>query len=237
MVTNFKNIGDNFMNIKDYIKPLMATDLFGNFTSEELLYLFNESNYEISLYRKNSIIHFESEKCTSLDIVLKGQIIIQKIDEDGNVLTIAVFSSGENIGGNLLFTNDNSYPMTILSKKDTLILHINKDLVLNLCQSNKAFLIEFLKCISNKTFILTNKIKAITIKSIRESIIDFLNYEYYSQKSIKINLNMSKKDLAERMGIQRTSLSRELNKMKNDGLILYDKDYIIINDLSILKNK
>ncbi|HPE16011.1 MAG TPA: helix-turn-helix domain-containing protein, partial [Oscillospiraceae bacterium] len=38
--------------------------------------------------------------------------------------------------------------------------------------------------------------------------------------------SMTKKALAERIGVQRTSLSRELAKMRDDGLIKFDIDSI-----------
>jgi DNA-binding transcriptional regulator LsrR (DeoR family) len=46
---------------------------------------------------------------------------------------------------------------------------------------------------------------------------------------------MSKKDLAEKLGIQRSSLSRELNKMRNDGLIEFDANYIFIKNVELMK--
>lgn len=67
----------------------------------------------------------------------------------------------------------------------------------------------------------------------------FLGYQYYLQKSYVIRLNISKKDLAERLGIQRSSLSRELQKMRTDRLFEYDsrtftlKDTRLISDLSL----
>lgn len=45
---------------------------------------------------------------------------------------------------------------------------------------------------------------------------------------------MSKKEMAERFGIQRPSLSRELNKMRKDGLLEYDAKTITIKDLSMV---
>jgi Mn-dependent DtxR family transcriptional regulator len=44
---------------------------------------------------------------------------------------------------------------------------------------------------------------------------------------------MSKKEMAERFGIQRPSLSRELNKMRKDGLLEYDAKTITIKDLNM----
>lgn len=37
---------------------------------------------------------------------------------------------------------------------------------------------------------------------------------------------MSKKALADKIGVQRTSLSRELSRMRDDGLITFDAHYI-----------
>lgn len=223
------------MNIKNYLSILRLTELFDGFSTEELLNLFKTHNYIISKYNKGSIIHFESEKCNYWDIILKGQVFVQKIDEKGTVLTITEFKVGDSIGGNLLFSRYPYYPMSVVAKSDAEILHIDKDFVLQLCQTSQDFLIQFLTCISDKTAILTSKIKSISMKSIKESIIEFLNYEYYSQKSKEIKLNMTKKELAERLGIQRTSLSRELNKMKKDGLIDYDAHSITICDFDIIR--
>jgi len=72
------------------------------------------------------------------------------------------------------------------------------------------------------------------MKTIRQSIIDFLLYEHHVQESTKIKLNMTKKELAEKIGAQRTSLSRELTKMRNDGLIDFNSKFIYIKDTNML---
>ena len=51
-------------------------------------------------------------------------------------------------------------------------------------------------------------------RTIRESIVGFLKHETQKQNSQTITLPVSKKALAERFGVQRTSLSRELQKMR-----------------------
>ncbi|NMB34388.1 MAG: Crp/Fnr family transcriptional regulator [Clostridium sp.] len=223
------------MGIKDCMNILEITGLFTGFYTEQLLNLFESHNYIISKYNRGSIIHFESEKCNYWSIILKGEISIQKIDEKGNVLTVAEFGIGDNIGGNLLFSKYPYYPMSAIAKSDAEVLHIAKHLVLRLCKTSEDFLVKFLACISDKTTVLTNKIKSISMKSIRESVIEFLNYEYYIQKNKKIKLGMTKKELSERLGIQRTSLSRELSKMKKDGFIDYDAHSITICNFDIIR--
>jgi len=214
-----------------YVPLLKNFDLFKDLSFEELNYLFTKDLYEISNYKKNSVIYFQNEKCTRFDIILKGTITVQEIDSKGNVLTISNFTVGDVLGGNLLFSYRNFYPMTVLSKTDAIILHIKKDLILKLCQINMAFLNNFLGSISDKTLILTDKIKSLSMKTIRQCITDFLIYESFSQNSMIIKLDYTKKELAEKFGIQRASLSRELNKMRKDGLIEYDARSITIIDI------
>lgn len=74
-----------FMNIKIYLPVLKRTGLFDGFPSEELLTLFTMHTYNLSQYKKGSMIYFENEICSSWDIILKGEVIIQKIDEKGRI--------------------------------------------------------------------------------------------------------------------------------------------------------
>lgn len=220
--------------MKNLIKILKNVDLFQSFSEDELDKIFNKNNCIHKSYKKSSVIYMQNEKCNTLDVILEGIISIQKIDPEGNMLSINDFSGGDIIGENLLFSMENKYPMTIMAKSDAEILHINKELILNLCQTNKNFLLAFLQSLSSKALILSSKITSLSMKTLRECIIDFLLFEYYAQNNLKVKLNMTKKDLAEKFGVQRSSLSRELNKMRKDGLIDFDAKHIIIKDIDLL---
>ena len=121
----------------------------------------------------------------------------------------------------------------LICKIQYIVLHIYKALILKLCSGNSCFMVELLREISDRTLVLTDKINAISLKTIRQRIIDFLVFEYHLQKNMVIKLNISKKDLAERFGVQRTSLSRELNKMRKDGIIDFKADSISIKNLDL----
>ncbi|WP_346877006.1 MULTISPECIES: Crp/Fnr family transcriptional regulator [unclassified Clostridium] len=215
----------------DFISVLENTELFKDISMSTINHLFVQDSFNIKTYKKNSVIYFQNEKCVTFDIVLKGIVSVQSTDEKGNYISISDFTIGSELGGNLLFSHKNFYPMMVLAKTEVTLIHLKKDLVLSLCQSNTTFLSKFLHSISDKTLILTDKIKTLSLKSIRQCIIDFLMYESYVQKSNTIKLEVTKKDLAEKFGVQRSSLSRELNKMRKDGLIEYDAFSITIVNL------
>ncbi|OPJ56808.1 Crp/Fnr family transcriptional regulator [Alkalithermobacter paradoxus] len=221
------------MTTKQYIDILKATPLFSDFSKYHLEILLEGSN-NIKKYKKKSIIYEQGDKCNTLDVIIEGIVSVEKIDENGNVLVIYEFGAGHILGSNLIFAQSNKYPMTILSKTNCTILSIQKDIILNLCQTNKSFLLEYIKLISDITVAIGTKLNSITLKTIRQHIIEFLNYEYKKQRTYKIKLYMTKKEWAERLGVQRPSLSRELIKMKQENIIDYDKNTISIIDTSII---
>lgn len=211
-----------------YSDIIKLNPLFRSLSSDELTELFNTSNFKAANYKKGSIIHFQNEKPRFLDVILSGTVLAQSIDEEGNVLTVSELTKGELIGLNLLFSQKSHYPLMIIAKTATEVLHLEKTIIPELCMKNKAFLLLILEYLSDRSVFLTDKIKMMSGKSIRQMLLEFLTYEHYSQKSTRIKLPLTKKEMAEKFGVQRTSLSRELQKMRDEGLIEFDRNYIYI---------
>ena len=116
--------------------------------------------------------------------------------------------------------------MTITAKQPATIIEIDKDRLLELASGNLAFLRSYLEFVADHTTILGDRIKHYVNKTIRECIMSYLGHEIKKQGSNRILLPITKKAWAERIGVSRTSLSRELAKMKKDGLIWYDAKMI-----------
>lgn len=173
-------------------------------------------------YSKNQIIHFEGEGCHQIELIIHGDIVIERIGFSGDLMTINHFYTGNVIGANLIFSSTDFYPMTITAKKATHVIIIQKDILFELCNQYPCFLLQFIKIISDISVLIGNKIKNRISRTIRQSIIFYLNRQHELQHSSTIKLTFSKKDLAEMFGVSRSSLSRELQKMKTEGLIDFD---------------
>lgn len=216
------------MGKNKYIDTIKLNSLFRTLQPNEFTELFEVGNFKVIDYKKGAVIHFQNEKPGFLDVILTGTVVAQSIDEEGNVFTVSELSKGELIGLNLLFSQKSHYPLMIIAKTNTEIFHLKKTIIPELCMKNKEFLLLILRYLSDRSVFLTDKIKMMSGKSIRQMILDFLAYEHYNQNSLEIRLPISKKEMSEKFGIQRTSLSRELQKMRDEGLIEFDRNYIYI---------
>lgn len=217
------------------IRQLALHPLFRHLSSTEMEKLLATENQRLTNYARGVVIYLQNELCHTLDLILAGTITVQSIDKAGNILTVSEFERDELVGLNLLFSQRNFYPMTIIAKTEAAVLHIQKAAITDICMHNQDFLLQLLQHLSDRSVFLTDKIKLISTKSIRQLIVEFLTYEYYRQNSSIVMLPMSKKELAERFGIPRTSLARELRKMRQAGLIEYDRHHIRIADLSLIE--
>ena len=222
------------MKLDKYIDLLRETELFKDVSLENLLNLFKTLHYKIEKYSKSDIIFIEGDECENLGIILEGTIEIQKIDSNGKIMTIATFNPGDVFGEMLIFSEGHKFPMTVVSKVNSTVMHLSKDSVIKICQSQTSFLYSFLRMICNKALILNTKLKEVTLKTIRQQICEFILMQSKKQGSSTIKLNMTKREWADIIGVQRPSLSRELIKMKEEGIIDYEKDIVLIKDMDAL---
>lgn len=211
--------------MKQKLFPYNQFTLFKSLKDHEL------QNVHTRTYKKNAVIHFEGDICSHVEVILNGQVAITRIDDSGNLMVVADFYPDAILGGNLIFSKNPHYPMTIIAKSDVSLATLSKETLLNFCLAEPDFLQTFLQVISDNAMVLGDKIKNYVNRSIFESVKAFLKNQYFIQGSTTLSLNMTKKDLAEKMGIQRTSLSRVLQKMKAEGLIDYDQKTIVILNL------
>ncbi len=104
-----------------------------------------------------------------------------------------------------------------------------------MCSSYPIVLNNFMQLLSSKILLLNRKIKELSFETLRQKISNYLLSQYEIQNTLALILPMSRKNLAEHLGVQRPSLSREFVNMKNDGLIDFNKNLVQIKDLEALK--
>ena len=204
--------------MKNIDPRIYKATLLQELNPEDIKAYLKDNRFMIKTYTKDTVIHFENEPCLKLEIIISGEIVVERIAESGSLLTVAEFFTNGILGGNILFSQNPQYPMTITAKQTSIILAIDKELLFELFLMNPAFLHRYLEYVSDHSTILSYKIRNYVHRTIRESLLRFLEHEKKKQDTSHIMLTMTKKALADMIGVQRTSLSRELSKMKKDGL-------------------
>lgn len=210
------------------VKKVRQLPVFAGIQREVVEEILGDGGCKVKTYEAQALIHWEGETCSSAEYILRGEVDVQLLKETGSMMTISTFKPGDVLGSNLIFSSHPVYPMMVSARSDVELLSLKAPTLLKLCTISPVFLESFLKEISDRALLLSGKITTIALKSLREAIMDYLDLECRLQNTQKINLPFSKKEWAERLGVQRPSLSRELSKMRDEGLIDYDRRTITL---------
>lgn len=222
--------------MKEIMSILTKCALFNQFSNVEVEEMLKQITTRKAKYEKNQLIAVEDEHCSSIGIVLKGKIEIKNIYASGKVVTITTLNQGSIFGEVMVFSSISNYPATIVAAEETYILFISREELLALCHSSSRFLINLLSLMTNKIFILNGRIKSLSYQTIRQKLISFISDEQRKNNSTTFKIQYSRKQMAEILGIPRPSLSREMSKMRNEGIIEYNKNNLTIIDLEKLES-
>ena len=136
----------------------------------------------------------------------------------------------------MLFAPIHQYPATITALKPTKTMFIHRKVFIALMSEHPCIMENFISSLSNKLLLLNNKVKILSLESIRQKICSYLLQIYTQQKSDTLKVPLSRKDMAEFLGIPRPSLSRELIKMRDENILDFKKDFFILKDIDALED-
>ena len=184
---------------------------------------------EIRDYPNNYTFAMESDISKSIGIVLEGRVLIKAYTLGGSNFTLNSIEQGQIFGDILIFSNEhNTFPGSLVTQGKTKIALIPNRVFEKFLFNDNDLLRNFLRLLSDKSYELNYKSRLLSQDSVRDKILFYLFHQRRIQKSRTIYLNMTKEELANQLFVQRPSLSRELAKMKRDGIIDYDRYTITI---------
>lgn len=222
--------------MKKHLKSLSNCVLFKGINESRIEEILGLISYTVKDYEKNSIIAIEGDDCSSLGIILEGDIEIHKPFPSGKIVTINHFSAGNVFGEALVFSGKHLYPATIISTEESKIMYIKREIIVKLMTIDEKIINNFMGVLSNRVLMLNDRLTNLSLDTLRKKISNILILEYKGQKSLDITLPYSRKKMAELLNIPRPSLSRELINMKEEGIIDFHKNKVKILDLKKIED-
>lgn len=213
--------------MKDIIHEVKSS-LFDGIAPEDRGTMFGCIGYHIGIFQKGDIVAFEEENIKHIGILLSGAVDMVKEDLWGNKTMLVRMRKNELFGETFACGEDNLSVVTFIVSEDAKILFMPFDRVMHSCTMACVFhhrLIEnMVHIIANKNRELMRKVEVVSKRTIREKLLTYLSIQAQVQESRYFEIPLGRVELAEYLCVDRSALTRELVKMKDDGLIDYDKN-------------
>ena len=210
----------------DYEK-LAAIPLFSGITEAELPVMLGCVGGIVRDYEKNESVLMEQDSVRSVGVILSGSA--QMIQEDiwGSRTILAVLHQGDIFGESFVYsgTEQSRISVIVTAPSEIMLLPFMRIIHTcgNGCSHHRKLTDNMIRLIAEKNIRLIEKTEIIAKKTLREKIMTYLSLQSQRCGSTYFEIPLDRTALAEYLCADRSALSRELAKMKDEGLIDYHK--------------
>lgn len=205
------------------------TSLFKDVLQEHLCQV-NSDRMDV-FHKKGQTLFQEGTLPLGLYCVNSGLVKVYKTTSNGKAQILRLAKAGDFLGYRALLS-DERYAASATVLEDATACFIPKDSFMHLLSLDNRLYKRLLKQVSHELGVMEEKISDLSSKSVRERLANtllMLNETYgiaYSdpetKESSKIDIALSREDLANMVGTATETLIRLLSEFKNDGYISFE---------------
>ncbi|MBN2557502.1 MAG: Crp/Fnr family transcriptional regulator [Clostridia bacterium] len=219
---------------RTYIKTLAESKLFLGIKSGEMEHLLGCMNPVIRKYKKGDVAAVEGRDLFGIGLVLCGTMGIFKTGITGNRVILGSVGKGDLFGETAAFAFERLWPATVESLTDSTVMYIIPGSIVrqcsNACEAHRIIQQNMLGILSWKAVNLTKRIEYMAIKGLKTKICTYIYNIYLEKGKSIIDLPMKRYELAEFFNVERPSLSREMIKLRDAGVLSFNGRQIEILD-------
>lgn len=207
---------------------LKKTSLFRGTSEEELPILLDCLAPTTREYAKNELILRQGEDVSAVGLVLSGRA--QVIEEDfwGNRSILADAWPGDLFAEAYAFLPGERLRVSVVAAEPTSVMLLDAKRMLEVCSSACRFHTRLVQNVlaesARKNLALTRKVSHMSKRSTREKLLSYLSGQALGAGSDAFEIPFNRQQLADYLCVDRSAMSSELCKMRDEGLLAFDKN-------------
>lgn len=218
--------------MEQYLYILKHSPLFAGMTGEEILSILQCLSAHKKTYQKGAFLVHSGDPIDEIGFVLEGAATILKEDCWGNCVILSQAAAGELFGEVYACLKQEASQVSVTTAVDTNVLYLNVQRMLHTCSSACPFhtrLIQnLLAVIAHKTLELTKKIEHLSKRTTREKLLSYLSAQAQAAGSNQFTIPFSRQQLADYLTVDRSAMSHELCKLRDDGVLEFQKNHFML---------
>lgn len=220
--------------MKEYLSLLSASSLFSRIPPQDLPHLLSCLKVQVIRYQKENVIFQQDDPVRCFGMVLSGSVHVLRNNMQGSHIIVSAFGPGELFGEAFACAGVETYPVNVVASSDSIILLFEYKRVVSACShgcmSHSILVTSLMQMIAKKNILLNQKLEVVMQRTTREKLLVFLKQHSLLAHSDRFSIPFDRQGLADYLGVERSAMSTELNKLKKDGLIDFDKSDFKLNN-------
>ena len=206
-------------------ETVKSNPLFQGIAFSDFEQVFNCLSVKTAYFKKDNVILLSGDTVNFVGLILSGSVQIIREDMDGRITILTELGVSEIFGEVFACAEITQSPVTILAVENAEVLLMDYRKIITSCTAACPFhakLIEnMLKLIARKNLMLNQKIEILSKRTTRDKLLSYFNMQRGMANKFTIPYN--REELAQYLCIDRSAMSNELCKMRDDGIIKFQK--------------
>lgn len=210
-------------------------DLFDGIKEDDRSEMLKCLNAKKKQYKKGSTVLGRGGRTSEMGMVLEGSVHMVKDDFWGNRSILGQASPGQMFGEVYACLPRQGLEVDVVAAEDTEVLFLDVGRILTVCSSACSFhtrlIRNLLTILAEKNLMLTHKMEHMAQKSTRDKMLSYLSMEAEKQGGPEFAIPFNRQQLADYLSVDRSAMSRELSRMKAEGLLDFHRNRFRLKNL------
>lgn len=217
------------------VRQILNSVLFQGMKENEIEGLLKFLKAAKKTYQKGETIFHMGECVTKMGIIVKGSVYIIRGDAWGNENILDHAGCGQVFGETYACTRGEPLTVDVVAAEDAEIIFIDSSGILEgfdpSCASHVRLLQNLVQVMAQKNLAFSRKMSHIMPKTIRERLLSYLSYEAVKHQDREFDIPFNRQQMADYLLVERSALSKELSRMREEGLLSYRKNHFILHEM------
>lgn len=228
--------------MEKYISMLENLPFFAGICPKEMGVLLQSLAAVEERFEKGQVLYRQGDRLNRMGIVLEGSLSLEREDFWGNRSILAVVEAGEVFGEVYACRKDRTLNINVTAQTNTKVLLLDLEPVLERRPEGRRLngkargdeamrgiyarlAVNLVHILAEKTWFMSHKTEYLSGRGIREKVEAYLSAQARRAGGSQFDIPFNRQELADFLSVDRSALSRELGKMKREGILDYRKNH------------
>ncbi len=218
--------------MKEILSVLRSSRLFSGVSESELTSMLSCLDTKIEDFPKEAFVLRAGDTVDSIGLVLSGSVLIIQEDIWGNRNIISKAEAGQAFAAAYACAPGYKLNVSVIAETPVTAMFLNVKRILNVCPSacahHNRIVRNLLNELAEKNLRFSEKITHMGQRTTRAKIMSYLSAEAQRLGKYEFDIPFSRQQLADYLAVERSGLSLELGKMRNEGLLDFHKNHFVL---------
>ncbi|AAZ98546.1 Transcriptional Regulator, Crp/Fnr family [Thiobacillus denitrificans ATCC 25259] len=187
--------------------------------------------------RAGQLLFAEGDEARAFYLVAQGEVHLYRFSPQGEEKVFQMLGDGDLLAEAAMFLSPAVYPMTARAVRDSTLFAVPRQALLSLCAASPPLMLTLLSALARRLYQAMNRIDHLTLNNAGQRLVAYLLDLRRQQHGNWISIPVNFAVLAAQLGMTPETLSRLLQKFRQDGLLSGKGRTLVLLDADMLCEK